>query len=125
MTETITLELPDTMLRHARTIATQTHRRVEDVLVEWLELVATELPVELLPDEQVLMLRDMQMSAAHQQELSTLLAEQREQTLDSPGQSRLAALLHLYRQGMVRKAQAHKVAVERGLQPPLGPSNGP
>jgi hypothetical protein len=31
---------------------------------------------------------------------------------------RLEDLLQIYRRGMVRKAQAHKVAVERGLQPP-------
>ena len=33
--------------------------------------------------------------------------------------ARLDALMRSYRRGMVRKAQALKVAVERGLQPPL------
>jgi hypothetical protein len=124
MTRPITLELPDTLLQSAHAIANQSQRRVEDVLVEWLELVAAEMPVELLPDEQVLALRDMQMSDAQQQELSSLLAQQREQALDSSGQVRLNALLHLYRRGMLRKAQAHKVAVERGLQSPLAQSHG-
>jgi hypothetical protein len=32
---------------------------------------------------------------------------------------RLDALMQTYRHGMVRKAQALKVAVARGLQPPL------
>jgi hypothetical protein len=31
----------------------------------------------------------------------------------------LAFLMGIYRRGMVRKAQALKVAVDRGLQPPL------
>lgn len=33
--------------------------------------------------------------------------------------ARLDELMHLYRRGLVRKAQALKVAVERGLRPPL------
>jgi hypothetical protein len=116
MSETIVLELPDPLVHNARTIASQTQRRVEDVLTEWLELVSGELPVELLPDEQVLALCDMQMSEKHQQDLSELLARQREQTLDAPGQARLDVLMQVYRQGMVQKARAFKVAVERGLR---------
>jgi hypothetical protein len=88
------------------------------MLVEWLELVAAEMPVELLPDEQVRALRDIQMSDDQQRELSELPAQQREQILDSAGRMRLDVLLQIYRRGMVRKAQAHKVAVERGLHPP-------
>ncbi len=117
MSETIVLELPDTLVQNARTIARQTRRQVEDVLIEWLQLAVEGTPVELLPDEQVLALRDMQMSDAHQQELSDLLAQQREQPLAATEQARLDELLLVYRRGMVRKAQAIKVAVERGLQP--------
>jgi hypothetical protein len=36
---------------------------------------------------------------------------------DEHGQ--LDSLMGIYRRGMVRKAQALKVAVDRGLQPPL------
>jgi len=35
---------------------------MEDVLLEWLGRAATDAPVDLLPDEQVLVLRDQQMS---------------------------------------------------------------
>jgi hypothetical protein len=124
MTRAITLELPDTLLQSAHAIANHSQRQVEDVLVEWLELVATEMPVALLPDEQVLALRDMQMSERQQHELSELLAQQREQVLTVDEENRLALLLHTYRRGMVRKAQAYQVAVERGLQPPLNHMNG-
>jgi hypothetical protein len=68
-----------------------------------------------LPDDQVLALRDLQMHAAQQLELSALLAAQREQTLDTSDRARLDALMATYRRGMVRKAQAVKVAVDRGL----------
>lgn len=120
MSETMILELPDSLVQNARTIATNTNRRVEDVIIDWLELVVEEIPVELLPDEQVIALRDMQMSHEHQQELHDLLAQQREQCIHHSAQARLDELLHIYRRGMVRKAQALKVAVERGLQPSLG-----
>jgi hypothetical protein len=119
MSETITLELPGELAERARAVATQMHRSVEDVLLEWLDRASTETPVDLLPDEQILSLRDMQMSTEQQAELRSLLEQQREGTLDSATRSRLDVLMRAYRQGMVRKAQALKVAVERGLQPPL------
>lgn len=119
MSETITLELPGELAERARAVATKMHRSVEDVLLEWLDRASSEMPVDLLPDEQVLSLRDMQMSKEQQAELSFLLERQREGTLDSTARSRLDTLMTMYRQGMVRKAQALKVAVERGLQPPL------
>jgi hypothetical protein len=115
----ITLELPDPLAHSARIVAERTRRRVEEVLVEWLDQAAAEIPVEMLPDEQVLALRDLQMNTAQQTELSLLLADQREQRLDAQGRERLDELLAIYRNGMVRKAQALKTAVERGLQPAL------
>ena len=119
MSETITLDLPEQLVESARAIATQTHRRVEDVLIEWLDRAATEIPVELLPDEQVLALRDLQMEHGQQASLSDLLARQQEGTLTADERRQLDALLGTYRRGMVRKAQALKVDVDRGLQPPL------
>ena len=118
MSETVTLALPEPLAQSARAVATQTNRRLEDVLIEWLDRAATDLPVESLPDEQVLALRDLQMPDAQQRELSDLLARQREGQLADTERPRLDALLDAYRRGMVRKARALKVAVERGLQPP-------
>lgn len=116
MSHTVTLELPDNLAQNARTVAERTNRRVEDVLVEWLDRAAAEMPIELLPDEEVLAIRDLQLSEQQQTELSDLLALQREDSLPDTARSRLDELLSLYRRGMVRKAQALKVAVERGLQ---------
>ncbi len=120
MSETITLDVPDPLLGYARAVAAQSHRRIEDVLIEWLDRAATDVPVELLADEQVRALRDLQMEASQQAILSDLLARQREGTLTADERDRLDALMGIYRRGMVRKAQALKVAVDRGLQPPLG-----
>jgi hypothetical protein len=92
---------------------------VEDVLLEWLGRAATDVPMESLPDDQVLALCDLEMSQSEQRELSTLLGRQREGTLDGSARHRLEELMMIYRRGMVEKAQALKVAIERGLRPPL------
>ena len=115
----VTLVLPSELAARAQAVAAQSHRRLEDVLLEWLGRAATDVPIDLLPDEQVLALRDQQMSEDQQRELGDLLARQREGSLDGVERRRLNELMDIYRRGMVQKAQALKVAVDRGLQPPL------
>lgn len=119
MKEVITLEVPEPVAARARAVAAQTQRQFEDVLVEWLGQAAMDVSVELLSDEQVLALRDEEMDGAQQAELSELLARQRESQLTVAERKQLDELMSIYRRGMVRKAQAVKVAVQRGLQPPL------
>jgi hypothetical protein len=80
---------------------------------------STEAPVEQLPNDQVLALADSKMNEVQETELSDLLARQREGTLDRTSRVRLTELMDIYRHGMVRKAQAIQVAVERGLRSPL------
>lgn len=119
MGQTITLDLPADVAQRAAAVAQQTHRQVEDVLLEWLGRSATDVPIESLPDDQVLTLCDLEMSRIEQDELSALLDRQREGTLDDAARRRLDTLMATYRRGMVQKAQALHVAVERGLRPPL------
>ena len=106
--------------RHATRVASLTHRRVEDVLAEWLDRAAAEIPVETLPDDELLAFCDLEMDEEQQYELSHLLAENREGLLDAEAQARLDELMRVYRRGLVRKARALKVAVQRGLRPPIG-----
>lgn len=120
MSESVTLDIPDELARQARAVAAQTHRRVEDVLLDWLGRAATDLPIDALSDEEVLALCELQMDESQQAELSQLLSAQREGTVDDDGKTRLDELMGMYRRGMVRKAQAIKVAVERGLRPSIG-----
>ncbi len=117
---TITLNIPEATVRQAEVIAATTQRRVEDVLADWLDRAANEIPVDQLPDAEVRQLAAMQLSAAQQDELSDLLDRQRENTLDDAQRARLDALMQIYRRGLVRKAEAVKVAVERGLMQSLG-----
>ena len=119
MSEVVTLELPDHIVRSARAVAARTHRRVEEVLVDWIDQAAADVPVECLSDEEILGLCDMQMADKDQEALDHLLARNREGQLDDADRTRLDALRQMYRRGLVRKAQAWKVAVVRGLRAAL------
>lgn len=113
MSESVTLELPAEVARRARDVAAATNRRVEDVVVGWIERFAAEPPVEDLPDAEVLELSQSQMSDVDQSALSELLSRQPE--LAEPERNRLEELLAVYRRGLVLKARAVKEAVARGL----------
>ncbi len=119
MAEIVTLELPETLAQRAKEMAALTNRRIEDVLVEWIDRASTELPVESLPDDWVLALCDMQMEPEQQAALSNLLDHNREGQLDNEEVSQLDELMQVYRSGLVRKARSLEVAVERGLRSAL------
>ena len=115
----ITIQLSDQVFRHARHVADQTHQRIEDVVTEWLERVIIQTPVEALSDEELLALTDLQLTTEQQGVLSDLLEQNREDKIDAEGRHRLDALMHLYEQGLLRKSQALREAVQRGLCEPL------
>jgi hypothetical protein len=119
MAEIVTLELPEMLAQRAKEIAVLTNRRLEEVLVEWIDRASQELPVESLPDDWVLALCDMQMESEQQEALSELLDRNRERQLNNEEANQLDELMQVYRSGLVRKARALKVAVERGLRPAL------
>lgn len=79
----------------------------------------TEKDTIELPNEELLALCDSQMEESLQDELSDLLARKQEAVLKITEQRRLDDLMESYRVGLVRKALALKVAVERDLRPPL------
>ena len=115
----VTLTLPEDLLSAAQQQARRDARPVEAVLLEWLNQGA-DLPVVSLSDAQVLELTHVQMATEAQSRLSELLARQREASLSPNEASELSRLMNVYRRGLVRKAEAYKVAVERGLTSPLG-----
>jgi hypothetical protein len=119
VTEKVMVELPEELAQRARAFAVQTHQRFEDVLVDWIGRGGAEPAVELLSDDQILAQCDSQMGTDQQEELSDLLACHREGTLAEPDRHRLDELMQVYRRGLVRKAQAWKMAVARGLRPQL------
>lgn len=119
MSLSVTLEVPDVLAQGAVRLAKRTERRLEDVLLEWLEQGAKETPVELLSDEQLLLVTELQLPFDLQHELSELLALNREGQLEPSQQIRLNEVMQRYRRGLVRKAQATREAVARGLRPSL------
>jgi len=74
MSEPITLQVSDQVVNQAARVAAQSQRRIEEVLLEWLERVVAELPIEALSDEEVLALTELQLAAEQQSSLSVLLA---------------------------------------------------
>lgn len=83
--------------------------------------LAIERPVETLSDEEVLALTELQMAPEEQSRLSDLLERNREDELDAEAERQLDELMHLYESGLIRKAEALRVAVQRGLREPLQP----
>ena len=119
MAQSISLDIPDGIIRQAQQLASQNHQRLEDVLLEWLTHSFTEHPIETLPDSQILALCHMQLDEQQQETLSNLNEKQREDEITSAEIQELQFLMRLYRRGLLRKAKAFKVAVERGLIAPI------
>jgi len=119
MAELVTVALSEELARRARALASVTHRRVEDAIVDWIGQAVAAPDVKSLDDEGVLALCDATMSESDQEELSALLAGHREGSLRADAASRLDDLLEAYRRGLVLKAKAIREAVSRGLRPRL------
>ncbi len=119
MSQQITIEVPEQVMRHAAQVAARTSRRVEDILASWLEQATAARPVEELTDEEVLALTDLQLSNEQEESLSALLEGNREGALGEAERRQLDDLMRHYERGLLRKSQALKVAVERGLRAPL------
>lgn len=83
-----------------------------------------EIPVALLPDEEVLILSYSFMDPNQHEEISDLLADQREGMIDEVGRKRLDELLQIYDRGLLRKSEALVEAVRRGLRLPLSEDYG-
>ena len=120
MPERVTLELPSELAERVRRAAARTQRPFEEVLVDWIDRGGAEPDVESLPDEEILALCDRELEGEQQEELSDLLDRSREGLLEEAERRRLNELMRSYRIGLLRKAQALKVAVARGLRARLG-----
>lgn len=118
MSEPLTIKVPDQVARFASQIAMQRDLPIGEALSDLLESAVNEIPVESLSDDDALALSEMKFSDEQDAALSDLLARQRENQLDSEGRRQLNELMRIYERGLLRKAQALRVAVERGLRDP-------
>jgi len=121
MSEAITIQVSDQVLHRAKHKAIHSQRQIEEVLSDWLERAITEAPVDELPDDEVLTLAELRLTPIQEEALSNLLARNRENALDIEGRRQLDELMRIYEHGLLRKAQALRVAVQRGLREPLQP----
>jgi len=77
--------------------------------------------ISRLPDEEVVALTDLQLTPEQDQRLSALLHKQQASQLAEAEYIELTELMQVYQEGLLRKAQALREAVQRGLREPLEP----
>ncbi|WP_414585627.1 hypothetical protein [Scytonema sp. PCC 10023] len=132
MTTQIILNLPDEVYKKAEHFAQLTNRAVVDILTQAIALSLSPVspqstPIDSketlsfssLPDEEVIALTELQMQPEQDQRLSELLYNQQAGTLANTEHSELLALMQVYQEKLLLKAQALREAVQRGLREPL------
>ena len=127
MSTEIVLSLPDRVYEHAARLAELMNVQVSDVLTETIESSLSPLgpspldltPVAELSDKEVLAAAKMRMDDAPGKRLGKLLDRQRAEGFGEDERTEMAALMQIYNECLVRKAQALAEAVRRGLREPL------
>ena len=129
MSTQVTVTLPDDTYRRAEYLARLTGRDIADVLAETIHLSlqpfgvqhAADQPVTELSDADLLAAADSAMDPAQEGRFRELLEKQQAGHLTQEDRAALLALMQVYQEGLLRKAQALHEAVRRGLRPPLAP----
>ena len=129
MSTQVTVTLPDDTYRRAEYLARMTGRTIADVLADTIyhslnplgvQRTAIE-PVAELSDTEVLALADSQMDPTQDRRFRDLLEKEQSGQLTDDERPALLALMQVYQDGLLRKAQALHEAVRRGLRSPLEP----
>jgi hypothetical protein len=128
MSTQVAITLPEQVYEQAHRLAQLADCEVSEVLAEavTLSLAPVEVSAEQsgarvseLSDKQVLKLTRLEMPAAQDRRLSRLLHRQQAGKLNEKERAELLTLMQVYQAGLLRKAQALREAVERGLIKPL------
>jgi hypothetical protein len=115
MKQRITLNLRDDILRRVFDIASRSDRDPEQILEDWIARYADDLPVEALPDDEVLRLCEFEINIIQKQELRKLLYIHHDNALSYTQKTHMDELLQSYRRSIIRQARAIQVASARGL----------
>jgi hypothetical protein len=126
MTTEVTIALPNDVYHRAEWLAKRTGKTVSDVVAQAADLSLRPLgvPAELDPplsewsDEAVLAAANAMMPEADDRRFSELLERQQAGPLLAAERTALQAFVEQYQIGMLRKAQALREAVRRGLLDP-------
>lgn len=129
MSTQVRITLHDEIYRRAKRLAQMSNRNIEDLLAQAIELSLSTVgaaadnykPVSKLSDGEVLELSEMQMDAKQDRRFSRLLDKQQAGKLSNSEEPELLALIQNYQEKLLRKAQALREAVRRGLRGPLTP----
>jgi hypothetical protein len=121
MSTQVTIQVAEHIMNRAAAVASYKQQSIEEVITHSLEAAPFELPIESLPDAEVLQLAAMKFTPAQQEKFGDLLDRNRENELDATGRRELDQMMRLYEQGLLRKAEALQEAVTRGLMEPLTP----
>ncbi len=123
------LNLPDSLVEHAKCFAQATQRDISAVLADTLEMMWPAWndvlgrdalqPVTTLSDAEILELADLKMDKIQNERLGQLQSQGKTSGLTSAEQFELLALIHLYQIGQVRKSEGLAEAVRRGLREPM------
>lgn len=127
MATEVILNLPDNVFNQAARLAELLNHDVPRVLAETIENALSPLgsqavklkPVEELSDRDVLTVADLRMDSRAGERMGELLERQQAGELNEMQRRELAALTQVYHENLVRKAQALREAVRRGLREPL------
>lgn len=127
MSTQLTLDLPENLVARAQTIALRAGQSVNDLLAESIELslkpwgTVLEGDIHECSDEDVLKACGLELSTEDDRRLTELLQRQQAEALAVSEQSELASLIQVYQEGLVRKAEALREAVRRGLRGTVQP----
>lgn len=119
MNQEVTLRVSDKLIKQAALYAVRKKRRIEEVLSDWLENVFQDKFADKMSDAEILALTKIQISSEEQARLSELLFKNRETGLGKEEQQELDLLVEISERNMLRKSEALRIAVERGLIKPL------
>ncbi len=127
MTVRVMVDLSEDVYRRAENLALVTRRKVSEVLADTIEISLPAIsgrprlnrPIADLTDQRVLALTNLQMDPDQDSRLSVLLNKQQAGQLSEAERSELWALMQVYQEQLLQKAQALAEAVRRGLREPL------
>lgn len=127
MSTQVAVTIPEQVYKQAKRLAQLTDCQVNDLLAEAISLslapvaISSEvyLPVAELSNKEVLALTKLALPAAQDRRLSRLLRRQQAGNLAVEERAELISLMQVYQEGLLRKAQALREAVRRGLIEPM------
>lgn len=129
MSTQVTITLPDEVYQNAKHLARLISCEVAEILTQTITIALPPFdasseevtPVTELSDEDILALTQLELPPNQDRRLSLLLEQQQAGTLSQTEQAELLTLMQRYQAGLLRKAQALREAVQRGLREPLEP----